>query len=67
MPGGPSRPLRDLGRPIITPVLAFGAAERYEVLLMPTRPGTSTLCVDWYHWVTGALMGSSTVPITATA
>ena len=65
-PGVPSRPLRDLGRPILTHTLAFGAAERYEILLVPTAAGRYTLTVDWFHWVTGALMGTRSIPITAT-
>ncbi len=67
VPGGPSRPVRDLpGGALVTSVLAFGAAERYEILLVPRAPGSYTMTVEWIHWVTGAVMGSRTVPITVT-
>ncbi len=65
--GRPSRPLRDLGRPILTSRLAFGAAERYELLLVPTRAGQFTMHVDWIHWVTGKVLGTRSVPVTATS
>ena len=66
VPTRPSRPLRDLGRPIILSTLAFGAAERYEVLLVPTQEGRYLVHVDWIHWVTGRVMGTRTIPVTAT-
>lgn len=66
-PGEPSRPLRDTGRPIITTVLAFGASERYELLLVPTVPGRYLATVEWTHWVTGALLGTRSLPVDVTA
>jgi hypothetical protein len=66
-PTRPSRPLRDLGRAIITPTLAFGAAERYELLLVPKTAGRYTMSIEWIHWVTGAVMSRQSIPITATA
>ena len=45
-PNGPSPPVR-----ITTDRLAFGAAERYDVLVQPSAPGEYRLHVDWYHWV----------------
>jgi len=66
-PGEPSRPLRDTGHPIVTAMVAFGAAERYELLLVPTVPGRYVAHVDWTHWVTGKLLGTRSVPIDVTA
>ena len=63
VPGGVSRPLRDLGRPILTDTLGFGAAERYELLLVPLAAGRYTLHVDFLHWVTGKLLGTRSVPV----
>jgi FtsP/CotA-like multicopper oxidase with cupredoxin domain len=66
------RPLRDTSTapspPIVvkTPVLAFGAAERYDLRLRPpagAKPGDSfPVTVDWHHWVTRAVVGSVTIP-----
>ncbi len=66
-PAGPSRPMRDVGRPIITSVLAMGAAEKYDVLLVPRSAGKYKLEVDWIHWVTRRVMGRQSIPITVTA
>jgi FtsP/CotA-like multicopper oxidase with cupredoxin domain len=64
-PTGPSRPPRDLGRPIRTAKLAFGAAERYDVLLQPPRAGEYRAHVDWVHWVTRKRLATRTVRIVA--
>ena len=39
-PNRPSPPVRDTGHPLMTGAMAFGAAERYDVLLHPPTPGT---------------------------
>jgi FtsP/CotA-like multicopper oxidase with cupredoxin domain len=62
-PAGPSRPLRDLGRPVRTAKLAFGAAERYDLLLHPPRAGEYRAHVDWVHWITGRLLATRTVRV----
>jgi FtsP/CotA-like multicopper oxidase with cupredoxin domain len=64
------RPFRDTSRRPSPPIsvrtnqLAFGAAERYELLLRPTRRGTFAAHVDWFHWVTRRRIATRTVPIT---
>jgi len=68
------RPLRDTtpggqGRPLsaLTDVLAFGAAERYDIRLRPpagARPGdTFGVRIDWLQWVTGKVLGSRTARV----
>ena len=66
-PTGPSAPLRDLGRPIMTSTLTFGAAEKYDLLLVPATAGRYLLSMEWVHWVTGSVMGRRTVPIIVNA
>jgi plastocyanin len=65
-PNGASPPLRDVGRRILSSALAFGAAERYEILLTPSVPGRYTIRVDFIHWVTGRILGTKTIPLTVT-
>jgi FtsP/CotA-like multicopper oxidase with cupredoxin domain len=67
-PTGPSRPPRDLGNPLLTSALAFGSAERYDMLLHPPTAGTYLLHFDFYDWVvTGQqrLLATRTVPLVA--
>ena len=67
-PSGPSRPLRDLGNPLRSAALAFGAAERYDMLLHPPAAGTFLLHLDWYHWVVTSrprVLATRTLPIVA--
>ncbi len=67
-PAGPSRPLRDLGNPLRSAALAFGAAERYDMLLHPPAAGTFLLHLDWYHWVVTSrprVLATRTLPIVA--
>ena len=45
-PGSFCRPVR-----VATRRLHFGAAERYEVLLKPTRRGTFPVDFTWLHWI----------------
>ena len=61
-PAGASPPLR-----IMTSMLGFGAAERYELLLVPPTAGQYRLHVDWFHWVTGRLLATRSVPVVITA
>jgi hypothetical protein len=60
---GPSPPVRDTGHPLLTSVLAFGAAERYDVLLRPSSAGTFMVHVDWHHWVTGQILATRSIPL----
>ncbi|WP_216699855.1 multicopper oxidase domain-containing protein [Arthrobacter sp. H5] len=64
-PGMPSPPCIDAGYPLTTGRLAFGAAERYDLLLRPPAPGQYLLRVEWEHWITGEILGTRTIPITA--
>ena len=62
-PTGESPPVRDTGHPLTTSVIAFGAAERYDMLLNPPRPGTFQIHVDWIHWVTRRVLATRVVPL----
>ena len=64
-PDGPNRPVRDTGNPLITDRVAFGAAERYDVLLHPPQAGDYRIHVDFTHWVTGQVLGTRTIPLIA--
>ena len=46
-----------------TSVLAFGGAERYDVLLRPTTKGTYTATVTWEDWITKKPLKVRQVPI----
>jgi FtsP/CotA-like multicopper oxidase with cupredoxin domain len=63
-PTGPAKPLFGVGQ-LQTDILAFGGAERFDVLLDPPRPGTYTLEVDWEDWITKELLGRRRIPIVA--
>lgn len=62
-PTGVSRPLRAAGKPLITSTLAFGAAERYDMLLRPPSTGTYTARFQWFNWATGREIAVRTVPL----
>lgn len=64
-PTGPSRPVRDVGNQLLTDVLAFGAAERYDLLLFPPAAGEYRIHVDWIQWVTGKVLATRTIPLIA--
>jgi FtsP/CotA-like multicopper oxidase with cupredoxin domain len=64
-PGQPSRPVRDVGHPLRTDAIAFGAAERYDMLVHPPSKGTFLLHVDFTHWVTGKVLATRTIPVVA--
>ncbi|WP_231554490.1 multicopper oxidase domain-containing protein [Arthrobacter sp. L77] len=63
--GAPSPSSRDAGHPLITSRLAYGAAERFDMLLHPPAPGLYYLRVEWQDWITGNVLGTRTIPITA--
>jgi FtsP/CotA-like multicopper oxidase with cupredoxin domain len=65
VPGAPSPTCREAGYPLMTDVLAFGAAERYDVMLHPPERGEYRLRVEWEDWITGETVGVREVPITA--
>jgi hypothetical protein len=72
-PDEPSRPVRDMApppsadrpSPLMTDAIAFGAAERYDLLLHPPAAGTYTLRVEFYHWATRKLMATKNVVLNA--
>jgi FtsP/CotA-like multicopper oxidase with cupredoxin domain len=61
----PSPPCADAGYPLTTDCLAFGAAERYDLLLDPPRPGRYLLKAQWLDWITKEVLGERIVPIIA--
>ncbi len=65
LPGVPSPSCRDAGHPLVTSRLAYGAAERFDMLLHPPAPGLYHLRVEWQDWITGSVLGTRTIPITA--
>jgi FtsP/CotA-like multicopper oxidase with cupredoxin domain len=64
-PTGFSRPLRDIGRALHTSAIAFGAAERYDVLVHPPRRGVFLLHVDFMHWSRPGVLATRTIPLVA--
>jgi hypothetical protein len=58
-----SRPLRAAGKPLMTGVLAFGAAERYDMVLHPPGTGTFIAKFEWFHWITRKVIATRTVPL----
>lgn len=49
-PNGPSEPCNVDG-PLLLNRLAFGSAERYDLILHPKNRGTFVAQVEWYHWI----------------
>lgn len=64
-PGKPSPTCQQSGYPLTTSRLAYGAAERYDMLLHPPAPGQYFLRVEWEDWVTGTILATRIIPITA--
>jgi hypothetical protein len=62
---GPSPLPRDLGHRIMASQMAFGSAERYEMLLHPRRKGTYMIHVDWIHWATRKILATRSIPLVA--
>jgi plastocyanin len=65
-PTGPSRPVRDVGNPLVASTLAFGSAERYDMLLQPPAPGRWLAHVDFHDWTESEVQRTLTIPVTAT-
>jgi hypothetical protein len=59
----PSPPVRDTGHPLMTDAIAFGAAERYDVLLHPPSAGTFLVQVEFLHWATKRRLALRTIPL----
>jgi FtsP/CotA-like multicopper oxidase with cupredoxin domain len=64
-PTGPSLPIGDAGSPLIASLINFGAAERYDMLLHPPKPGKYKLTVELTHWITAAVLFRREIIVTA--
>lgn len=65
-PLGGSPPIADGDHPLLTSIINFGAAERFDVLLRPPAPGQYRMTVALQHWITSADLATRTLTITAT-
>jgi len=64
-PDAPSRPVRDTGHPLMTDAIAFGAAERYDVLMHPPTPGVYAMDIQFIHWATQQVLATRRVLLNA--
>ena len=64
-PGAPSPPIGAAGSPLLTSRVAFGAAERYDVLVHPPAAGTFVLNIDFLHWATLRVLATRRITLTA--
>jgi hypothetical protein len=53
------------GQPLLTSIIKSGAAEKFDFLLRPPAPGRYTIAVDFQHWITGQVLATRTVAVTA--
>ena len=65
VPGQFSPTCADAGYPLTTDCLAFGAAERYDLLLRPPRAGKFLLRVEWRDWITSEILSTRSIPVIA--
>ncbi|MEO6200310.1 MAG: multicopper oxidase domain-containing protein [Cryobacterium sp.] len=65
-PTGASPPVCDTPNRLLTNVIDFGAAERFDVLLRPPAPGTYKLTITLENWVTEAVLATRIIPVTVT-
>ena len=58
------------GRPLPVAVnmtsIEASSAERYDCIITPTKTGNWTVKIDFYHWITGAVLGTATTKINVT-
>jgi FtsP/CotA-like multicopper oxidase with cupredoxin domain len=58
------------GRPLPQAVdmtsIEASSAERYDCIFKPTTTGSWTVTVSYYHWITGALLGTARTKINVT-
>ena len=47
-------------------VLRTTTAERFDLILTPSAPGTHTVTYEFRHWLTGALAGTATAHVIVT-
>ena len=50
---------------LLTDAIAFGSAERYDVLLHPPTTGTFFVRIRFQHWVTQQILATRTVVLNA--
>lgn len=63
-PQGASPPVGAAGSPLMSSLISFGAAERFDVLLRPPAPGKYRLTVTLRHWITTAVIATRVVTVT---
>ena len=58
------------GRPLPTPwstnSIEASSAERYDCIFKPTTTGSYTVTVQFFHWITGAVLGTARTRINVT-
>ena len=64
-PNAPSPPTCDTGHPLRTNAIAFGSAERYDVLVQPPNAGTFIMNIQFIHWATGQVLATRSVQLIA--
>jgi FtsP/CotA-like multicopper oxidase with cupredoxin domain len=64
-PTGPAVPPSSAGQPLMTSIIKSGAAEKFDFLLRPPTAGKYTIAIDFLHWITGQVLATRTVAITA--
>jgi hypothetical protein len=64
-PAGPAIQPSMAGQPLLTSIIKSGAAEKFDFLLRPPAAGKYTISVDFLHWITGAVLATRTVTVTA--
>ena len=64
-PTGPAVQPSVAGQPLLTSIIKSGAAEKFDFLLRPPAPGRYTIAVDFQHWITGQVLATRTVTVTA--
>lgn len=64
-PAGPAIQPSVAGQPLLTSIIKSGAAEKFDFLLRPPAAGKYTISVDFLHWITGAVLATRTVTVTA--
>ena len=58
-------PVGRAGHPLMTAVIAFGAAERYDALIHPPNAGAFYVHFDFLHWATGKVLYTRTIRLNA--
>jgi hypothetical protein len=64
-PTGPAVQPSVAGQPLLTSIIKSGAAEKFDLLLRPPAPGRYTIAVDFLHWITGQVLATRSVAVTA--